>query len=98
MLKKSLLAVLLSVSSLTYAQNTDGWITLLNASRFKGDCLEMMCDCVEKDGIGHCCPSGTSTQNAGGNHSTLIPCKCPANQLWDNTLSQCVECLILLSD
>ena len=85
----SLLTTLLLTSSMVYA----GWIT--TGIDYKGDCLEMMCDCVEDSETrdGYCCPEGTSFANTGNPHPTYTPCKCPENLSWDNALSQCVECL-----
>ena len=84
----SLLTTLLLTSSMVYA----GWIT--KGTDYKGDCLEMMCDCVEDDnGNGYCCPEGTSFTNTGNPHPTYTPCKCPENLSWDSVSSKCVECL-----
>ena len=85
----SLLTALMLTSSMVYA----GWIT--KGFEYKGDCLEMMCDCVEDSETrdGYCCPEGTAFANTGNPHPTYTPCKCPENQSWDSTLSQCVECL-----
>jgi hypothetical protein len=85
----SLLTTLLISSSMVYG----GWIA--TGTDYKGDCLEMMCDCVEDSETrdGYCCPNGTSFTNTGNSHPTYTPCKCPENLSWDNTLSQCVECL-----
>ena len=84
----SLLTTLLLTSSMVYA----GWIS--KGFEYKGDCLEMMCDCVEDDnGNGYCCPDGTAFVNTGNSHPSYTPCKCPKNLSWDSTLSQCVECL-----
>ena len=90
MKKTPLLFSLLLSSSLVYA----GWTT--KGTDYKGDCLEMICEhgCVEdSEGEGNCCPNGTAFTNTGDSHPTYTPCKCPENQSWDTTLSQCVECL-----
>ena len=79
----SLLTALMLSSSMVYAE----WIT----EDYKGDCLEMMCDCVEKDGIGHCCPSGTSFNGKGDAHIEYTPCKCLGANTYYNTTSQ--KCL-----
>ena len=79
----SLLTALMLSSSMVYA----GWIT----EDYKGDCLEMMCDCVEKDGIGYCCPSGTSFNGKGDAHIEYTPCKCLGANTYYNTTSQ--KCL-----
>ena len=85
----SLLTTLLLTSSMVYA----GWIS--KGFEYKGDCLEMMCDCVEDSETrdGYCCPNGTTFTNTGNSHPIYTPCKCPKNLSWDSTLSQCVECL-----
>ncbi|MBE6446264.1 MAG: VWA domain-containing protein [Alphaproteobacteria bacterium] len=85
----SLLTALMLSSSMVNAQNCEGWQSAANGRNFKGDCYEMMCDCVEKDGVGYCCPVGTSTENTGANHPDLCPCKCPENQTWDTTTNAC---------
>ncbi|MBE6446695.1 MAG: hypothetical protein E7021_04770, partial [Alphaproteobacteria bacterium] len=79
----SLLTALMLSSSMVYA----GWLT----EGYKGDCLEMMCDCVEKDGIGYCCPSGTSFNGKGDAHIEYTPCKCLGANTYYNTTSQ--KCL-----
>ncbi|MBE6446387.1 MAG: hypothetical protein E7021_03195 [Alphaproteobacteria bacterium] len=79
----SLLTALMLSSSMVYA----GWLT----EDYKGDCLEMMCDCVEKDGIGYCCPSGTSFNGKGDAHIEYTPCKCLGANTYYNTTSQ--KCL-----
>ncbi len=79
----SLLTALMLSSSMVYAE----WIT----EDYKGDCLEMMCDCVEKDGIGYCCPSGTSFNGKGDAHIEYTPCKCLGANTYYNTTSQ--KCL-----
>lgn len=72
------MTVLLLSSSMVCAE----WIT--TGKDYKGDCREMMCDCVEDEaGNGYCCPSGTSLVNTGNSHTTYTPCKCPENQTWD---------------
>ena len=85
----SLLTALLLSSSMVYA----GWIT--KGTDYKGDCLEMMCDCVEDSETrdGYCCPDGTAFANTGNPHPTYTPCKCPENLSWDSVSSKCVECL-----
>lgn len=87
----SLMTALMLSSSMVYAQNCEGWQSAANGRNFKGDCYEMMCDCVEKDGVGYCCPAGTSTENTGASHPDLCPCKCPENQTWDLTTNSCIS-------
>ena len=83
----SLLTTLLLTSSMVYA----GWIT--KGTDYKGDCLEMMCDCVEDSETrdGYCCPNGTAFANTGNPHPTYTPCKCPEDQEWDDATSKCIE-------
>ena len=93
----SLLTTLLLTSSMVHA----GWIT--TGIDYKGDCLEMMCDCVEDSETrdGYCCPDGTAFANTGNSHPTYTPCKCPENQTWDLTTNSCISskvCTILYSN
>ena len=83
----SLLTVLMFSSSMVYA----GWIT--KGFEYKGDCLEMMCDCVEDSETrdGYCCPNGTSFNGKGDAHIEYTPCKClEANTYYNTTTQKCL--------
>ena len=83
----SLLSALLISSSMVYA----GWIT--KGTDYKGDCLEMMCDCVKDDERnGYCCPDGTAFNGKGDAHIEYTPCKClEANTYYNTTSKKCSE-------
>ncbi len=68
-----------------------GWIT--KGLEYKGDCLEMMCDCVEDDeGKGYCCPDGTAFNGKGDAHIEYTPCKClGSNTYYNRNEEKCLE-------
>ncbi len=88
-MKKIILLFFFFVLSFGVFAQTDIWIS--DPSNYKGDCWEMMCDCVEDDeGNGYCCPDGTAFANAGNSHPTYTPCKCPIDKpIWNLEKSKC---------